>query len=552
MIAGSDSSGEATRECKSKSARDAILAKLRSRTRVRTGDHLKPVAEWEAAFYDDYPMSAVFSDSLDPRTRLIYDMCVIDRTIVRYNSSLYVFVPHSMSWHYARGQVASRYLCDLLGMDGVTVNFAVATSPFLDYADHIATLITHVTSSVCLSSWRMSVRMQASDSSLIFERMTGIVPMPAEAKWSQRESSLCVCPVSTRVLPGVWRRSGQTLVQKVLSNVIRPESMLPLMWVIGNGLLDPVREPRIVYFYGSGGDGKSTTINVLRTVLEGAITSFTKDYVMSDREVSVEDLSRAASSRFVSYGDVNLRYGTPNTKLWKMITGGDAISSPIGEIRLTCTALFASNDLWHDNKRIQEKWFTRRTLVVKMEPLAPDSDPPPDLIPDEDRSRFIADCIHIRASHEFLPVSAQDILITILGRSAERATRAILLEDCNDFHDARAATVAVAMAALMKLDLFLSLVESITRSAIWVGPTGSKAMRGIKLRENYDDIEQNKYFLVLKGPDCTRSYEFDLKGEPKIKGLNLNDEAVQDLLFRARDEAEYELQDETEAQSEPE
>lgn len=464
--------------------------------RLNAKDALNEYEGWSGAKFDNFPHTLEFDSLLDAKTMKIRNLCIIQKQIVKFESSLYVLVPSTMCWRYARGTIASRYLCNFLEMDGVTVNYAMAVAPYLDYVDGLATCIETIPRSVCFSSWRLSMTFRGDQ--LRFKQMTAVTQKSLTTEISQRIGGFSTCPLTCRLLPGDTTYTGKTLTQRILSEVIPEDSLMTLMWVIGNGLIDPVTEPRIVYLYGRGGDGKSTCINIIQNVLAGAASPLTKDYVSTESPLEVDDLCRAADSRFITCGDVNLKYGNVNTKLWKMITGGDSFASPIGDVRLTCTAFFASNDLWHENRRIREKWFTRRTVVISMKKLRPDVEKPPSGFSDFERSRFIAECIYIRMCLDTMPICIKDALVTIFGIGAERSTRGVILRETDDFEESYAASLAVCCAGLMEYEKLMDLTQAMSQSLITTDCFGRRALKGIILREEYDNPEMHGYFVSIR------------------------------------------------------
>ncbi|TDH68667.1 hypothetical protein CCR75_004923 [Bremia lactucae] len=158
----------------------------------------------------------------------------------------------------------------------------------------------------------------------------------------------------------------------------------------------------------------------------------------------------------------------------------------------------ASNDIWKEDWRLRSKWFVRRTLAMKMKPIPLNATPPPTRFSDEERSRFIADCIYIRMSLDSMVVSPRDALLTIFGSTTARSTRGVMLDNLETFEDSCAATTAVAYAGLMEYEKLISLLSVMSKSLIVSDRLGRQAMRGIKLREDYDNPNIHRYRIVCR------------------------------------------------------
>ena len=152
----------------------------------------------------------------------------------------------------------------------------------------------------------------------------------------ERSTGLCISPIRISTMSLKVSSFKPSRGELSLANVMSPQDLRLIKWVIGNALLDPVDRPRALYLYGAGGEGKSATINTLLAHLPGAVHPLSKDYVRSNHSMSTDDLTAAMSSRFISYGDVVLTKSKINTSFWKTITGGDTIKVVGGQGRVVC------------------------------------------------------------------------------------------------------------------------------------------------------------------------------------------------------------------------
>lgn len=429
-----------------------------------------------SARVDDFPVSGPLVKDLSDAYHKVRSMALTDGEIAIYSNGAYVFVNSVGYWVYMRSSVALRHIADKLGLEKVTVNFAVATMPYVVYAESVAKSCAQIPPSVCYSTWRLRVSMRGS--TMIFEPISSLVQYARGFPASLRITGLCVCPIQIRTIPTRLDRYEISRAEQVLGNVLTPPQLRVLMWVIGNGLVDPVDRPRVVYLYGGGGDGKSVTINTLIANLRGCISPLSKDYAGREIPMSEDDLDRALSSRFVTYGDVSLKDNKINSAFWKLITGGDTIQTSTGQGRILCTAIMASNNIWYPGSAMLRTWFTRRTVALVMNSPPLGCAPPPVDYNDEDVYWFTINCIRERLRSDTMPVTLEMAFITIFGRKVAVATRSIIITQSTSPFGCMAGTHAVSLASGIPYERLVSLFESMSTSLI-TEYSGIKAIAGI-------------------------------------------------------------------------
>ncbi|CAI7815181.1 unnamed protein product [Closterium sp. NIES-54] len=132
----------------------------------------------------------------------------------------------------------------------------------------------------------------------------------------------------------------------ILSKVLTPKRLRLVMWTVGNGLLDPIARPRILYLYGpKGGEGKSTALQVLASQLPGCYRPLSRNYPGTASNLPEDEKAGLMDYRFTSHGDVVLKDGRVNATFWKEVCGGDLVSVSGGVGVLDLTVLLASNDI---------------------------------------------------------------------------------------------------------------------------------------------------------------------------------------------------------------
>jgi len=412
---------------------------------------------------DDFPNTGPIVEELGPEFEVIRDLVLNKGRVARYRNGVYMFVPQCGSWVHTRSYEAGRYIADLLEMRNVTVNYMTAVDMYISYAEMIALGCNCMPRSLCISSWRSMVSfIDPKDHSkgISLSPVHKVVKFEGGRNPLKRSTGLCISPIRITTMSSRVRSFKPSRGETSLSNVMAPHDLKLIRWVIGNALLDPVDRPRALYLYGAGGEGKSATINTLLAHLPGAVHPLSRDYVGGHHTMSVEDLSAAMSSRFISYGDVVLTKSRINASFWKTITGGDTIKVASGQGRIVCTAMFASNHLWYPSSSLTKRWFSRRTIVVPLTAPHADASPPPESFSDPDIHDFVMNCVYERMTNHDIPLPISTVLLTIFGYRISVATRGIRVCANSNFVGCVAGTWSLSLAGQLEYDLLLDLVSA--------------------------------------------------------------------------------------------
>jgi len=431
---------------------------------------------------DDFPHRGPIVNELSEEYTIVRRMALEDRRIVKYMNGVYMFVPPCGSWLHVRSVESAKYLASAVGLDNVSVNFMTATEMYSAFAEKVAPSCGTVPRSVCIGTWRLHVTLEdssAPEAGIKMAPVFMITGRPSVNEVAKRVTGLCISPIRIGVLTQRVRKFSPSAAEKSLSNVMTSDNLRLLRWVIGNGLIDPVDKPKAVYMFGNGGEGKSCTINTILANLPGAVYPLSKDYVGSNLTISQEDLTHAMSVRFISYGDVVLKKSKINAAFWKMITGGDTMRVSSGQGRLSCTALFASNNLWYPISALLKKWFVRRTIVILLHAPSADDPPPPNSFSDLEIHDFVTNCIYERLRTPFVPCTIQSSLLTIFGYKISVATRGITLGNKTSELGSISATWAVSIAGEVEYELLTELVECMSNSLV-SEYHGVKYLKGIE------------------------------------------------------------------------
>ncbi|CAI7765290.1 unnamed protein product [Closterium sp. NIES-53] len=371
-------------------------------------------------------------------------------------------------------------------MGSTTVNFATATAPFMDILERLALNVSSVPRSVCYGTWRLTLRQYESDEPMphepamdeatdrartrIIEGTARVTPAPVQIP----------APVGVIVLPGTVRddhesdetpstpgieSDGDPLLDDqdqdnddddsgrghgarqlrpwslpALGFRPCPELVLELVAPsLGNGLLDPIARPRILYLYGpKGGEGKSTALQVLASQLPGCYRPLSRNYPGTASNLPEDEKAGLMDYRFTSHGDVVLKDGRVNATFWKEVCGGDLVSVSGGVGVLDLTVLPALD-------------LPRPEIAFS----------------DRDVFEFTCACLGTRLKWEQPPVIAECVLLTIFGKRAGIVTRAVRLAEPETFDQALVASYSIAMSGHMTLTKLITLAESMSPSAVF-------------------------------------------------------------------------------------
>lgn len=286
-------------------------------------------------------------------------------------------------------------------------------------------------------------------------------------------------------------------VEKFMSASLEICSLRLLMWALGNAISDPVYKPKIIYLYGTGGNGKTVLANLIYSLFRGVIAPLTKDYLgtsgESVKEVAEEDAVNLLEQRMVLNPECRLTKGKLNSYTLRVFTGNDTINAHGVKGKASSTILASSNELWFPSPATLEDSFTRRMLLIEMTKLKMQETNDAkllDMVPPYEQSYFIAKCLYIRTIFDHPPITPRLALLTILGKRAGVCTRAIVFRDGETLTHRLAATYSVAAMAEMTPSKLLSLVTAMSPNLV-ESFGGHRYIRGISLAVCYQGQEIN-------------------------------------------------------------
>lgn len=432
------------------------------------------------AIEDDFPFCGALTKELDKEYSELLILATTKNRVATYANGTYIYVPRMGYWTHIRSQNAMKYIAELMELKYVSVNFDIAADPYVSFLESIAKPCNLFPRSICIGTWRLAISLGSTFMKL--NAISGVAGnySPREPFFNSRISGMTINPISIRIIPNMYLLDTKSKAEEILGNVLTEEQLRVLMWVIGNGLIDPVDRPKSVYLYGNGGDGKSVTINTIINNLPGCVFPLSTDYVGNDKPMKESDVSQALSARFITHGDVELKNGKINSTFWKTITGGDTIRVSGGQGKLKCTGIFASNQIWFNPSFSKKEWFTRRTIVLVMNKPPKGVEPPPESYTEEEIYRFIMNCVATRLQYDTPPITLKMALITMFGSAIGYATVGIELDENANIMQCIVATWYISLSSGTDKDTMLGCIYTMNPDLLWIEDGIPIALRGIR------------------------------------------------------------------------
>nr|QBH67427.1 AlNc14C654G12337 protein [Ustilago esculenta] len=232
-----------------------------------------------------------------------------------------------------------------------------------------------------------------------------IAPFARDQPGAARISSFCISPVESTSIPrSTPLERKMSTGEKILANVLSKDDLELLMWVIGNGLVDPPSKPRSVLLYGPGGDGKTTTIRTISECLCGTVYTLSQDYSSGSKPVSGDDVA----------------------------------------------GIFGSNHLWYPNAQTRKPWFMRRMIAIVMTPLPKNCPRPQNEFSDNKVTDFYGTTP---------PLTIRHLLVTMFGYRVAVATRGVIEKhDASDM-ECQSAVFSMAISSLIDYNQLIRMAE---------------------------------------------------------------------------------------------
>ncbi|KAJ2993335.1 hypothetical protein HDV02_002483 [Globomyces sp. JEL0801] len=423
----------------------------------------------------DGPLFTFFAS--DPKIGAIKHIAFVKKFVVIYDGVVYLYSPMNGHWLHIYCTGALRQLCNYIGADNVTVSFSAAIEPYIPLLKQYAPSIHIPANSICMGNLRYTLDLNDNVLTFIPAFYTYNIDTNGFSDGLVESykylSTFSVSPLNTMIFPISATFMGFTdKISKLMKNTLSEDSMRMITWHIGNALLEPVARHRLIFLYGKGGEGKTFLINLISYALSGTVHVLTRDYIGDVRaKLPYDELLSMASSRFMVYGDVEIKDGDFNNSCIKLLCGGDQHSTPLGVVKISATGFFGTNTLWWAKRSNNDRWRTRRTLAVRMNTYLGATGASISDVTRHDRIKFIADCVISRIRQPKFNVCIEVALVTVFGAKIDIAARGIVIDKSASFQSNLAATTCLSIAGDIKIDLLITLIESIDKDLVHSDPS---------------------------------------------------------------------------------
>jgi hypothetical protein len=304
--------------------------------------------------------------------------------LVSIESTKYMYISEDMGWVRLTSEIAAKKMCSMLDLFA-PVNFIKATKPVIDALMYYEVPIIVLGQTFSMGHVRCHFWYTYNDNGRMTHMnlkaavpLNGIPDCPDPAMIMTARWSYCVCPPRVsrvikkiRVPKNISLSKGGYLCRWI-HNVFESDSET-ILWIIGDILAD-FGNKRLFIFYGPGGVGKTSVVNIIASIsssvvveIPGRLAAKKSGSARNYGNTVTEELkARLSNTRLALIGDVEVTSDDEhlNVQMVKEITGGDEGTHG----KVSVTGLMSVNKLFHyefmtDYTRADR---TRRIVVVPM------------------------------------------------------------------------------------------------------------------------------------------------------------------------------------------
>jgi hypothetical protein len=228
---------------------------------------------------------------------------------------------------------------------------------------------------------------------------------------------------------------------------------------------------------GPGGAGKSTALRMAMAALSGAVNIIPDNILTRDYEGLSDKVAQVViKSRLVVCFELDLIKRDMNMSVFKNITGNDFVRAGEFMSRAACSFGIATNGL-HNVVREPEFMsdaLSRRMVCIKMDVDTSNADFEPDPSMSRDKMDFLCACAYIRMKHSHLPITPEDLIITLAGTLYPTVMRHIREERSRPVEVIEGRAVISIIAGILSTDVrsVIDRCKLISMSCIDYTPMG--------------------------------------------------------------------------------
>lgn len=397
-----------------------------------------------------------------------------------------IFVDSLNHWDNMASSSAIVHINNILEMGNATVNYDVAFGPYRQVVHKYCSLVTASMPpmSVNIGTRRLSVEL-IDNATLAFRQVQPLIKAKDENSSADITlAGICYQPVTSVFIPKLYRYPGNGDVINYLSHVVpNTNDLLSIMWSIGNSIIDPVLNPRIILLVGPGGTGKSSLLRMIQMCTEGCSGTVRGTAITTKKSYMPNEItSLLVSCRILVGYDIDLIDGNINIPTLKGLTGGDFVHFRGSNIRSHCSLFLASNALPNIETGIEltTDAVHRRLVSIPMESSAMflPYQPEPSLA--DQKLDFMCACVHTRLLFKHMPLSVASLVMSLAHSRFTEIRDRLFFKDGVVPNDSEG-QIAVSILAV---DLKCSNDEIVRRASL-INPTlvvevnGAKVIKGM-------------------------------------------------------------------------
>lgn len=323
-------------------------------------------------------------------------------------------------WINLVSSTAALRITQLAGNDNVSTGYDKSFDPYYTRLSKASSnnSSSYTPLSVCIGTRRMIVQVDPSVRTMTLAECDPLVPVRMKSA-PDYVYALCYCPADHTNIPSEYVFPGICRILNFLSPLFPDRrSLVTYMWLIGNAARDPIARSRCMLLCGPGGAGKSTALRMATAALSGATNVLPDNILCSTNENAHKRIARTITkSRFVTCYELDLDNKEVNMSTFKNITGGDYVEVDGYMSKSTCSLGIATNGL-PDVLRQPEFMsdaLSRRVVCIRMDVDTANADYEPDPSDSLHKVDFLCTCVYIRSIYPDLPISPDNLLMTLCG-----------------------------------------------------------------------------------------------------------------------------------------
>lgn len=361
----------------------------------------------------------------------LIDKYYVDKGLVAdLSGQQMMFLDVANHWISLVSHTAALRVSQVIGNDNVSVSYGASYAPYYSKMAKAcnSNSVSFVPASICVGTKRLGIEYNRKTRTLNLEPVDPL-PLKRSAGVPPFVYSLCYLPTDHIDIPMSYEFPGIGSVLNFLYPLFPDKRrMITYMWLLGNAIVDPISRPRCMMLVGPGGAGKSTALRMAMAALSGASNLIADNILVRNYESLNDKVAQVViKSRLVTCFELDLVNNDINMSVFKNITGNDFVRSGEFMSRAACSFAIATNGL-HNVVREPEFMsdaLSRRMVCIKMDVDTSNADFELDPSISRDKMDFLCACAYTRMKYSHLPITPEDLIITLAGTLYPKVMRYI-------------------------------------------------------------------------------------------------------------------------------